>query len=203
MRKTTLITTILVVLCCVLVSTSNAQSTSSTGGVGMRFGAGTDVNGGAAFGAEINILKPQENNGIELAFAVFYGKFEEDTKEPINSYHEETEITVIGVMANYLLEFEPVKSPYFVFGVGAGVIIVNWSESSETDQSLGTPFGASGSIQEEDASAGGTIFNLGVGYRFSEKVDLRAQVPTFIILGAPGEASSVVPTLSITLGIRL
>lgn len=169
----------------------------------VRFGLGTDIGGGVAFGAEFNILKEKDNTGIELGAIIFGGKFEEDSNNGFNDYHEETTVFVIAVLANYLLDYGTMASPYFVFGVGAGIISVDWSESSPTDPSLGTPFGAFGSMQEESAIGAGTIFNIGIGYRFSEKTDLRAQIPTFIILGAPGEASSTVPTFTVTLGIAL
>lgn len=187
----------------IMFFTAGSQSYAQPGNnTGVRFGIGTDAGGGVAYGAEVNLLKVQQDNALEIGITVFGGKFEEDSEEGGNKYHEETDIFVVAVMANYLLQYAPVKSAYFVLGVGAGLISVDWTESSPTDMSLGTPLPGGGTFQEEDASAAGTIFNIGVGYRFSEKADLRIQVPTFVILGAPGEASSTIPTLTITMGIR-
>ncbi len=191
--------TILAAIFIAATSQSYAQPVQTTG---MRFGLGTDASGGLAYGVEVNILKEKEGNGIEMGAMLFGGKFEEDTNNGFNDYHEETEVVVVAVLANYLLQYDPVKSAYFVFGFGVGLISVSWMESSLTDMSLGTPLPGGGTFQEEDASAAGTILNIGVGYRFNDKTDFRVQVPTIVILGGPERASSTIPLLSVTMGIR-
>ena len=168
----------------------------------MRIGLGTDASGGLAYGVEVNILKEKDGNGIEIGAILFGGSFEEDSNNGVHDYHEETDVFVLAVLANYLMQYEPVKSAYFVFGFGVGLIAVDWSESSPTDPSLGTPLPGGGTIQEEDGSAAGTIINIGVGYRFTDETDFRVQVPTMVILGGPDRSSSTIPMLSVTVGIR-
>lgn len=169
----------------------------------VRFGLGTDVSGGVVYGVEFNILKEKDKNGVELGAMAFGGKFKEDSNNGFNDYHEETSVFVIAVLANYIIDYGTLNSPYFVFGFGAGIISIDWSESSPTDPSLGTPFGSSGSMTDESTTTAGTILNIGMGYRFSEKIDLRAQIPTFIILGGVDKASSTIPTFTVTLGIAI
>ena len=86
-------------------------------------------------------------------------------------------------------------------GAGVGAFSVEWREESLTDSSLGTVLPGGGSFQEEDGSAAGLILNLGIGHRFSEKFDLRAQLPTFFIGSGENRGEKVVPTLTVTAGI--
>ena len=48
---------------------------------------------------------------------------------------------------------------------------------------------------------GGFIVNVGIGHRMSERVDLRAQMPTFMVGSGDDRDSLVVPSLTVTLGI--
>ena len=172
-------------------------------GVGLRLGVGTDVSGGLAYGVELTYTKGLGGSSFELSLGGFGGRFNETTVEAIHTYEEQTDILVIAVLANYLLLYSPQKSgAYFVAGVGVGAIFVEWEERSLTDTSLGTPLPGGGSMQSEDGSSAGSIVNLGVGFRFSQTFDIRGQVPTFFIFSAPGEASSVVPTFTVSLGFR-
>jgi hypothetical protein len=56
--------------------------------------------------------------------------------------------------------------------------------------------------KSEEGTAGGSVLNVGAGYKFTGNVDIRAEIPIILIFGAPGEASSVVPTITATIGIR-
>ena len=57
-------------------------------------------------------------------------------------------------------------------------------------------------IRQVLEAAQGTVFNIGAGYKFTGNVDIRAEIPVIIIVGAPGEAGAVAPTFTATLGIR-
>jgi hypothetical protein len=107
------------------------------------------------------------------------------------------------MMANYLINYTPRQSgTFFIAGVGLGSVSVDWEERSATDVSLGTPLPDGGSMQSEDGSAGGSIFNLGVGQSFTNGMDVRLELPVIVTFSAPGDASSVVPTLILTAGFR-
>jgi len=133
----------------------------------------------------------------------FGGSFEEKTDEGIHTYEEKTDLIVFGLVANYLIGYTA-RQPglFFVTGIGLASINVEWEERSATDESLGTPLPGGGSMQSEDGTAGGTVFNLGIGGSFSSGLDIRAELPIIVIFAPPGEASSVVPTLIATLGYR-
>lgn len=75
-------------------------------------------------------------------------------------------------------------------------------EKSDTDESPDTPLPEGGSMQSADGTAGGLIFNLGVGGSFSSGLDIRAELPVILTFAAPGKASSVIPLLTVTLGYR-
>ena len=92
------------------------------------------------------------------------------------------------------------EGPYFVLGAGVGGVSVSWREESPTDTSLGSPLPGGGSFQEEDGTVGGAILNAGIGHRINESVDIRAQVPTFIIAGGDQRESQLVPTFTVTVG---
>ena len=182
-----------------LVSPAYAQSPGNTG---IRLGLGTDISGGIAYGGQVNYTIPKGVSAVELGVTVFGGSFTEDSNNGFNDYHETTDVVAFGVIANYLIRHSmETEGPYFVVGAGFGAFSVEWREESPTDGSLGPPLSGGGSYQEEDGSAGGAILNFGIGHRFSEEIDLRAQVPTFFIGGGDQRSSQVVPTFTITVGV--
>jgi hypothetical protein len=188
-------------ICFIALVTSQAIS-QAAGTFGIRGGIGTDINGGIAYGGSINYQFPVGNNYLEVGPVFYAGHFEETT-EDYNTYVEKTDLTVFGVLANYLVNYKPNGSgTFFVVGFGFAAVSVDWEESSPDDISLGTPLPGGGSKQSADGTAGGTVFNVGAGYKFAGNVDIRAEIPVIIIAGAPGEAGAVAPTFTVTLGIR-
>ena len=182
-----------------LVSPAFAQGQGRTGA---RVGVGTDIGGGIAYGGQIDYTLLRADNSIEFGLAFFGGSFEEDSNNGFNDYHEETDILVFGGTVNYLLQHGmDTGGPYFVAGVGVGAFSVDWREESPTDTSLGSPLTGGGSFQEEDGATAGFILNLGIGHRFTEKFDLRAQLPTFFISSGDSRESQIVPTFTVTAGI--
>ena len=177
---------------------------SYTGGFGIRGGVGTDIEGGLAFGGSLNYLIPTYSywNPYEISLLVFAGSFEETTVET-NTYVENTDILVIGLLANYLIHYNHHSQTFFfLLGTGIGFIDVQWEESSEGDISLGTPLPGGGSKQSEEGSAIAFLFDIGFGYKFSDNVDFRFEIPVFISTDSPGSASSVALTFVLTLGTR-
>jgi len=173
---------------------------NASGSIGIRAGIGTDINLGLAYGGGINYLFNLNPNAIELGLVVFGGHSEETT-EDYNTYTEKTDVLVYGVLANYLFGYELRKSCFFgLIGLGFSAISVEWEESSPDDVSLGTPLLGGGSKQSEDATAAGSVFNVGFGIAFDGGFDIRAEAPIIFIFDAPGDASSVVPTFLATLG---
>ncbi len=79
-----------------LVNTAYAQS---QGRAGIRFGAGTDISGGVAYGGQIDYTIFQGANSFELGLAFFGGSFSEDSNNGFNDYHEETDVLVIAGIA--------------------------------------------------------------------------------------------------------
>ena len=174
-----------------------------TGSFGIRGGIGTDISGGLAYGGSVNYMIPSGNNALEVGAMIFGSSFEETTEEEINTYEETTDLFVVAVMANYLLNYSPDKSGLFVLaGVGLGAVTVEWEERSDTDTSLGTPLPNGGSKQAEDGSAGGSIINIGAGFSAGNGFDMRVELPVIVIFSAPGEAASVAPALTLTAGFR-
>ena len=186
---------------CLTLSLATVAWAEKPGGVGVRLGIGTDITGGIAYGAQLNYTLNQNPNAFEVGLAVFGGKFEESSEEGGNTYDEETNILVIGAMANYLFRHAlELSGPYFVAGIGVGAISVEWEERSSTDTSLGPPLPGGGSMQSDDATAAGLILNFGIGHRFNELFDLRFQVPTFFISGTDNRNGKTVPTFTLTAG---
>lgn len=172
------------------------------GGMGLRAGVGTDITLGLAYGLEINYTRVAGSGAFQLGVMGFGGRFSEDSQEGCCTYHEETDVLVAAALANYLFAYTQ-PGPYFVVGVGVGAIGVEWREESPDDISLGPSLPGGGSYQDADATAAGTIVNVGIGQRLSRRVDIRVQAPTFFMVSeAPGEASSVVPTFTVSLGYR-
>lgn len=174
----------------------------SEGAFGIRAGAGADISGGVAYGGQIDYTLPRGANAFELGLVGFGGKFTEDRTEGIHDYTEESKLFVVAAIANYLFRHSPAGSgPYFVGGAGVGAFSVEWREESPTDPSLGTPLPDGGTFQVEDATTSGFILNFGIGHRFNEQYDIRAQVPTFFIGSGTNRGDKVIPTFTLTVGI--
>jgi len=172
-------------------------------GAGLRAGLGTDISGGIAYGMTLTYSRLLPVNAWEFGFSIYGGSFEEDSDNGFNDYHEETDVRVFAVMANHMWGYaKGAKTTYMMVGGGAGVFSVDWLEQSPNDTSLGTPFGANGSQQSEEGSSAGTLLNLGVGHRFTNQFDMRLETPVFFIFSAPGEATAVAPTITLTAGYR-
>jgi len=195
---------IFIIICMVsmVIMITVTASAQSSGSWGIRGGVGTDIGGGLAFGGSINYLFPSNQNHWEVGPVLFISSTEETTTD-YNTYTEKTDLTVFGVLANYLINYEPEDAgPFFLVGLGLAGISVEWEESSPDDESLGPPLPGGGSKQSEEGTAGGSVLNIGAGYKFTGNVDIRAELPIILIFGAPGNASSVAPTLTATIGIR-
>ena len=191
-----------VVLVCIAAAFAGTADAQIADGIGIRAGVGTDITGGVVFGAELNYTRGLGLNAVELGVAFFGGSFEEDSEEGNFTYFEETDIVVVAALVNYLFSYSLDKpGPYFVAGAGVGAISVDWEEFSPNDSSIGPPV-SGGFLDSDDGTAGGLILNFGIGHRFSPQFDLRAQVPTFFILGAPGDATTVAPAVTVTAGLR-
>ena len=106
--------------------------------IGVRGGLGTDINLGLAFGIGGNYLLDLGENPLELGAVLYYSHSSETSNNGYNDYHETTDITVFGMMANYLMGYEFGKPGRFVIaGFGIGVVNLYWEEWSPTDESLG------------------------------------------------------------------
>lgn len=197
-----LLTAGVLVVVCIGMAIGAAAQDQTPGMIGVRAGIGTDISGGIAYGAQLDYKLLQDANAIELGLAVFGGKFEETSDNGFNEYTEETTIFVFGALVNYLVRYSlDSGGVYLLGGAGFGAISVEWEERSDTDTSLGTPLPGGGSKQSEEGTTGGLILNLGLGYRFSEQFDLRAQAPTFFISAGDERDGMVVPTVTITAGL--
>ena len=140
---------------------------------------------------------------LELGVLVFYSHSVEKSSTVFHDYTETTYITVFGIMANYLMGYKLNTAGMFVLGgFGLGIINLNWEEESPTDGSLGEPLPGGGSKQTVGGNAAGSVFNLGGGIAFDNGLDIRLEIPVILVFGAPEEASSIVPTFTITAGFR-
>lgn len=171
--------------------------------IGVRGGLGTDINLGLAFGIGGNYLLDMGDNPLELGAVLYYSHSSETSNNGYNDYHETTDITVFGMMANYLMGYEFGKPGRFVIaGFGIGVVNLYWEEWSPTDESLGELLPDGGSIHDREGSGAGSIFNLGGGMAFSNGADIRFEVPVIVAFDPPEESSGVAFAFTITAGMR-
>ncbi len=173
--------------------------------IGVRAGLGTDINLGLAFGGGVNYMIDVGDNPLELGAVLYYSHATETSNNGFNDYHETTDVTVFGMLANYLLGYK-VGTPgmFLLGGFGLGVMNVYWEEWSPTDGSLGEslPGYPDGSRMDDGGVAAGSVLNLGGGMAFSNGADIRFEIPVILVFGEYGEASTVVPTFTITAGMR-
>ena len=187
----------------VMLAVSASQAGSSSGQFGIRAGLGTDSDLGIAFGLGGGYVIPMQKNYVEIGAVFFGGSFSETSNNGFNDYDETTDLVVIGAMANFLFGYEPYQTrTYFIAGIGLASVSMSWEEKSTTDVSLGTPMPGGGSMQSVDGGGGGTVFNLGVGHMLATGLDFRVELPVIVAFSAPGEATSVIPTLMATVGYR-
>jgi hypothetical protein len=151
----------LLALCAGVLFAGPAVAQTEEGGIGLRIGAGTDVSLGLAGGLEINYARIMGAGALEFGVMVFGGRFSEDSDEGCCTYHETTNLIVGAALANYLVAYTA-PGPYFVLGVGAGVISVSYREESPDDTSLGPSLPGGGSPSEDDGAVAGTILNVGI-----------------------------------------
>ena len=102
------------------------------------------------------------------------------------------EMTVIRVANNKLAGDK---------GSNDGVVVnqkyILYRETSQGLRAIG-----SAQVFVVKGSVFGFIFDIGFGYKFSNKVDARFEIPVFILTSSPEKASPVVPTFVFTLGMR-
>jgi len=180
-----------------VVSYSSAQSLSSPG---IRFEIGIDDEGRLALvDTEINILKEHQSYSIEVGIGMFSGSYRTGTQTTASAFQNRTSIIAVALVANLLYHHAPVSPAYFVMGVGAGPVWVKWRK---VRRPAGFPYYILEAVDRDDATTAGIIFNIGAGYRFFEWADLRLQGRSFAIIGAPGEAPSTIPIVTLSLGLR-
>lgn len=172
--------------------------------LGVHGGVGTDINLGLGLGVKVSAIPFQyRNQPLEIGVEVFYSNTTEITDEGLHSYEENTQLLVIGLLGNLLYRYNKEKpGVFYILGLGVAGVSVEWEEKSETDSSLGTPYGSSGSMQSADGTTGGSILNVGVGYHLGNGFEVRLELPVFVVFTAPGQASAVAPNLTLMAGYR-
>lgn len=191
------------------LSVASAEEAATTpeesSGLGLQAGVGTDVTLGAAgfVGVSRVLGKAGDSRRLELGGQLYYHRSEWEDTEGINDYFETTTVTVLAARANLLYGYQPAVSRMFwILGTGIAAVSMSWEERSPTDVSLGTPLDGGGSKQSDDGVAGALIANAGIGLTFGSGLEGRLQLPLLIFFGTPGEASSIAPTLTASLGYR-
>lgn len=199
-----LISFLIVGIVSVGICSVSQAAVSNPGRIGLRGGLGTDISGGLAYGAAANYQLGVEGNVVEMGVSFYGGSYKEDKDTGFHTYKETTDLFVFGVLANYLINYS-IENPglFFVAGAGLAAINVSWTEESETDSSLGTLLPGGGSKQSIEETVAGSILNVGIGTNFENGLDVRFEVPTILLFGAPGNAATVVPTFTLTAGITL
>jgi len=178
------------------------KSSPYKGKIGIRGGIGTNTSGGILGGGSLSYLVPTYPNPFEIGFLVLSGSIEDKTQDT-HTYIARTDILATSLFANYLFNYN--YSPqrlFLIIGAGIAFIDVMWERSSETDDSLGKPLPDGGSTQSDEGGRFGILFQFGLGYKFSNTVDTRIEVPILYINNPPGQASSIATTFMFSLGVR-
>jgi hypothetical protein len=183
-------------------SDTTKKSSPHKGRIGIRGGIGTDTGGGLVGGGSLSYLVPTYPNPFEIGFLVLSGTIEETIQET-NSYVERTDLLTTSLYLNYLFNYNySPQSLYFMIGAGISFIDVMWEMSSDTDESLGKLLPEGGSTRSDEGGSFGLLFQFGLGYKLSQTVDTRFEVPILFIKDSPGEASSIATSFVLSLGIR-
>jgi hypothetical protein len=197
-RNSLFVSLVLVFFVCPLIMFS-----SELPKIGVRVGVGTDIDLGLAFGGGVNYMLDMPDNPLELGVLAFYSSSSETEEDYGNEYTTDTDVFVFAMMANYLFGYKRgVPGMFLLGGFGLGMASVGWEESSPDDISLGTPLPGGGSMHDGGGTGAGSIFNLGGGMAFSNGADIRFEIPVILIFGDYDQPSSVVPTFTLTAGMR-
>lgn len=190
---------ILLVLLLVLPSASWAAKA----GMNIRLALGTDISAGLGYGAGVRFLRQGQDSAFEFGPDLYYASSTETTEE-FHTYTENTQLTVFAVRINHLMDYRKGKpGTFFILGTGAAAINLVWEESSPTDTSLGTPCCGGGSKQNVDATGFAAILNVGMGKVLKGGRDFRLEFPILMAFGDYGNATTFIPTMTVSLGFDM
>ena len=173
--------------------TKEAPKETPSGPAAGRFGIsghiGTDVSGGLGFGGGLAYVLVPGGSSFGYEFAVDYYFHEYDEAE--GGEKEYTDLSVFGVRANWLWNFEPgTNGVYFVTGVGFVYAILDYT--IEYDPSVYGQF----SSESYDYSSVGNLVNLGIGWTSAMGLGVRLETPMLFFYSS-GSAAAFVPTFTL------
>ncbi len=172
------------------------------GRIGIRGGIGTDTAGGLVGCGSLSYLVPTYPNPLEIGFLVLSASIEKKTDNS-HTYVARTDILASGLYINYLYNYRySPKGLFLVLGTGLVFVDIMWEKSSDTDTSLGKLLPDGGSTQSDEGGRMGILFQFGLGYKFSNSVNMRLEVPVFYINDPPGDASSIATIFVLSLDVR-
>jgi len=164
----------------------------------LRAGIGTDINLGIAAGAGLGYLTefsglPPLEFGIDFYYYHGLDSSEELVGTSLNTYNDTTTLLVYAVIANFLHGYKPgTRGFYFITGIGAGAVSVDWIYQSPQD----TSYNDSGSY-----TGGGLLVNPGIAYSFGGAFEIRLQAPILIFDG-PLDTVGFAPMLNLAASLR-
>jgi len=192
---------VVAVACLVLTGVCGANAD----GVGVRAGAGTDIDLGFAVGGGVNYIMDigMGDQALEVGLLGFRSSWSEDSSRGALTYEEKSSTLIIGGVANFMVNYDPdMTQIYGLIGFGAAVVMVEWSQSSPQDTSLGTPLAGGGSEEIIEVTSAAAVINPGVGVTFGNGADIRFEIPIFMVANAARNASTFAPTFLLTGGFR-
>ena len=195
---------ICLILSCVVSGTAGAESAEPSG-LGFRGSLGTDVELGIGYGVGGSYLidRPDSPNMVEIGVDFYYHNSSETTDETVHTYEEEIWLTVFAARINLLMDYEPFREgTYFILGIGLASVAVEWEERSDTDTSLGPYLDGGGSMQSAEGTIAAAVLNFGVGRNFANALEGRVELPILVAFDDVGDAASVMPTITVSLGKR-
>lgn len=165
-------------------------------GIGIHAGIGTDISLGIAAGGGISYLITKINDiDLEGSVDFFYSHSVDNYTEGIYDYEytETTDTAILAVLANALFYYNPyVAGLYFLTGLGAAGVSVEWEISSDDDETAND--------SRDYPATGGMLVNLGVGLTLGGGFDIRLQTPVFIVFAE--DAITFAPLFVIVAGVR-
>ncbi|MDH5464898.1 MAG: hypothetical protein OEW60_04665 [Thiovulaceae bacterium] len=194
MKKIVFVTLIVLLPMCISAENKPVDLT-------IRGAIGTDPSLGIAYGVGVYHKIAGGKNSAEVGVN-FYGAHSSETSTEFgNDYTEDTSLAVITVMYNFLYNYDPKGSHiYLISGVGVGLIGYDWTESSSTDTSLGTLLPGGGSTHGSDGTAFGNMLNLGIGKVLANGLDLRFEVPIFVMYNSYYDTAAVAIAITASIG---
>lgn len=170
----------------VVTVSSFGQEGEAEGGFYATANVGYDViGGGFAGGGGVGM----EFSDFEGGLLAMYGNGSTDYDDSEFQGTWDWELFLMGLRLNWVYR-GLFPDPNLFPVVGAGFFYMSYSYTDTYTSDI-----YADGTESDEVGAGGTLFNFGLGYAFSEEIDARFEIPVMVFFGDFGQVAVAIPLL--------